>query len=497
MTSSKPGGVTGRPRSGAAAWDRLNLGLLVAGLIGLSAPMSVAAYTGSFSRYLADDFCTLGSLRQLGFFGSQAYWYVHWSGRFAFTFFVNLAEAAGPWVVPLLPAVTLLALAAGVGGSLEPWLTRRLGRIGHLTAWVVALLVVFETLAGAPNLYQSLYWQTGLLTYVAPLVLGCLYAAWLVSRLGDSNPGAGVLGLSAAAMLVAAAFSESVGSVLVAALAGSLLLVWLLIPKSSSRTAALRLLAAGLGGAVVGYAIMAAAPGNAVRQGLLTPSTDWANWGRETVRNAYVFSVRAFRSDPIRLLLAAAGPMLAVVALTPGGADSPAREPLSARRWAWLVALPAFTFILVMACMAPTQYAMSSYPDGRILIAAQFVIAAGMAVWGIEAGWMMRQARGWPAGGRARGAAVAAWGFAVLVIVFTSLGSAVELTAQIPDARDFAVRSDERLHKVSLARQQGVSLLPVASLTHMGGLDEINPDSSYWVNVCFAQAYGLHKVTAK
>ncbi len=453
------------------------MGLLVAALLGLSAPLSVAAYTGSLSRYLADDFCTLGSLRELGFFGSQAYWYLHWSGRFAFTFFVNLAEAAGPWVVPLLPAVTLLALAAGVGGSLDPWLTRRLGRIGHLAAWVVALLVVFETLAGAPNLYQSLYWQTGVLTYLAPLVLGSLYAAWLMARLGDSHSGWGALGLSATAMLVTAAFSELVGSVMVAALAGSLVLVWLLIPKSSSRAAALRLLAAGLGGAVIGYVIMAAAPGNAVRQGLLTPSADLGVWAGQTARNAYIFSVKALRSNPVRLLLAAGAPMLAVMAMAPAHPGSGSVEPLPARRWLWLAGLPCFTFGLVMACMAPTQYAMSSYPDSRILIAAQFVIAAGMAVWGIEAGWLIRHSRFWPAGGMGQPAAMAGWGLAVLVIFVTSLSSAVDLSAQIPDARDFAARSDERLQKVDLARQQGVSQLPVASLTHMGGLDEISPDS--------------------
>ncbi len=47
------------------------------------------------------------------------------------------------------------------------------------------------------------------------------------------------------------------------------------------------------------------------------------------------------------------------------------------------------------------------------------------------------------------------------------------------------------------ARQDGVTSLPVASLTHMGGLDEISRDPTHWVNVCFAQAYGLKRVEAK
>jgi hypothetical protein len=31
----------------------------------------------------------------------------------------------------------------------------------------------------------------------------------------------------------------------------------------------------------------------------------------------------------------------------------------------------------------------------------------------------------------------------------------------------------------------------------MGGLDEISAESTNWVNVCFAQAYGLKHVWAK
>jgi hypothetical protein len=86
---------------------------------------------------------------------------------------------------------------------------------------------------------------------------------------------------------------------------------------------------------------------------------------------------------------------------------------------------------------------------------------------------------------------------AVILLAFTSLQTTRALLAPLPDARDFAVRSDERLAKVIEARQDGVTSLPVASLTHMGGLDEISRDPTYWVNVCFAQAYGLKRVVAK
>ncbi len=150
-----------------------------------------------------------------------------------------------------------------------------------------------------------------------------------------------------------------------------------------------------------------------------------------------------------------------------------------------------------MACMAPTQYAMASYPDGRLLISAQFAVATGMAVWGAAAGrWLVRI---WPpaAGSWPRPSLGVACFLALFTLGFDSLGTTRELLAPLPDARDFATRSDERLTRVLEARQAGIDSLPVASLTHMGGLDEISTDSANWVNVCFAQAYGLRRVTAK
>ncbi len=104
----------------------------------------------------------------------------------------------------------------------------------------------------------------------------------------------------------------------------------------------------------------------------------------------------------------------------------------------FLFLLPLFTFGLVMACMAPTQYAMASYPDGRILISAQFAVAAGMAVWGAAAGrWLVHH---WPAAeARVPQISLGTLGvLAVILLAFTSLQTTRALLAPLPDARDFA-----------------------------------------------------------
>lgn len=464
--------------------------------VALLVPLATAAYVGTFSRYLADDFCTLGSLRDFGFWGSQAYWYTTWSGRFAFTFVVNVVEGIGEWLVPLLPAIHIVALVLAVGWVFHLWLHRTERTLSRLTGWFIGGLVVFETLGAAPNVYQSVYWQTGVLTYVAPLVILALFAAWLFSRPSDAGASAGTLLLSSGAMAVAVGFSETVGSLIVAALAGSLVLIWLVGEGGDERACFLRLLGAGLAGAVLGMVVVAAAPGNASRQALLTPSSGFAEWLGETTRNAYIFSVKTLKDDPLRLALGLVLPFLLGAADRPKVISTSGDRSFPTRGLIFLATLPVFTFGLVMACMAPTQYAMSSYPDGRLLISASFAVAVGMALWGVAAGRWIR--RVWPASAWPPAqAGLAATFLAVVLLGYSSLGVTRELLAPLPDARDFAARSDERLGKVLEASRAGVDSLPVASLTHMGGLDEISTDSSNWVNVCFAQAYGLQRVTAK
>ncbi|MGA9193364.1 MAG: hypothetical protein WBZ24_16690, partial [Anaerolineales bacterium] len=254
MTSSDP-----QPPQWLILWRRY--AAVVGGSI-LLIPLAGAAYVGTFARYLADDFCTLGSLRELGFWGSQAYWYVNWSGRVAFTFTVNIIEAIGAWLVPVLPSLHLVGLIVGTGWAFERWLAPRAAARVRWAGWLIGGLVVYETIGGAPNIYQSLYWQTGGLTYVLPLVLAVFYAAWILSQKGeDKNTGPGSWLVAGLWMAVAVGFSETVGSLIVSALAGSFLLLLILGRGGHRRTRLLRLLCAGFIGGVVGMVIMAAAPG--------------------------------------------------------------------------------------------------------------------------------------------------------------------------------------------------------------------------------------------
>ncbi|HSR48800.1 MAG TPA: hypothetical protein VLL77_12535, partial [Anaerolineales bacterium] len=133
----------------------------------LVVPLVVYAYVGLSSRFVADDFCTAGTLASQGFLGSQLYWYTDWSGRFSFTAVINLLEMVGPSVVRVLPPAFALATIAATAWTLK----EAMELLGAKPAWEPTLLAM----AGfglayviAPDLYQSFYWQTGLVTYLLP-----------------------------------------------------------------------------------------------------------------------------------------------------------------------------------------------------------------------------------------------------------------------------------------------------------------------------------------
>src|SRR3972149_1831433 len=134
-------------------------------------PVFAMAYVGTFSRYLADDYCTAGVLRSNGFWNGLGSWYVGGSGRFSYIFLMQLLPLPGPGVAPFAAALLLLLWAIGILLLLRN-LSRRSGVSASWTmVAALAATLLLATALGAPDRYQSFYWQTGLVTYGAPLVL--------------------------------------------------------------------------------------------------------------------------------------------------------------------------------------------------------------------------------------------------------------------------------------------------------------------------------------
>jgi len=144
----------------------------------------------------------------------------------------------------------------------------------------------------------------------------------------------------------------------------------------------------------------------------------------------------------------------------------------------------------------PSEYAISSYPDGRVLIMPVYFLFLGMTFWGLSLGSRLRSLfviqREWIL-------SITSLAFALSVCALLVFGfvSARTLTDQVPIARQYAQAWDKRdLTLKNIADDQDEPI-PVPSLRHMGFLAEIGYDPNEWINRCVAQAYGVDAVVAK
>ncbi|HVF45049.1 MAG TPA: DUF6056 family protein [Pyrinomonadaceae bacterium] len=443
----------------------------------LAAPMCAAlvahAYVGLFSRYWYDDFNTAAVLRERGFLGSQLYWYSNWSGRFSFHFAVNLAETAGPWVVRLLPLaalsvwVAVTAWAACEAASLFG-LSRR-----TLVALVSALLIVYATVESTSDVVQSLYWQTGMLTYLAPLIFFTADAGLVISSVRKEPGRAATWRVCLCALLALAAggFSE-VAAVLQAG--GVSLLLVALLARGRRMRGARALALAGLGGALAALLLVALSPGNEVRQGDGTAHAGLLWSVESSFRYALYFTeqhTRRWRGTALLCLILPAALALAAGASRLRKSEGASNEAPGARRLLSLLAYgTAAGFALMVLCFVPGFYAQSEALPQRAHVVPKFVLVCVNFYWGALAGLALLKAT---RGGESlpRPLAAVCW-CAVSALLFVSpLAAARRTFALGARARAYAKSWDESERSIRAAAAAGERDVTVSAVE--GGESEL------------------------
>ena len=456
-------------------------------------PLLGHAYLGTFSRYLADDYCTTGTLRELGFFASQLRWYRTWSGRFSFTFAVNLVEVIGTWIVPFLTALVLTVWLAGL-----ILLIRRLpepigGSGTRRSAVLLAMVVLLGTLEGTPDVYQSLYWMTGMVTYSLPLVLVTFYAAWLI-KWSDDNRSLWIVLLSGLFSLAMGGFSETFVTTQTMILAVAVGII-LLRCKDLGRGGKLALLGSGLIGSLLALVVIVVAPGNQTRLALMPEQANFISIVTQSIYDTYLF---------IRIAISNSWPTLALVFFFPlvwmTFADAEKSKVLEGklllrRSLLRLFGVGIVASLAMVASVFPSEYATATYPAERALITTGYVMTLALAFGGAEIGFAISQFIKQSSGLRILQIAASILLMSLIGInVLTSLGYR---QAQYPRASKFAASWDDRDDEIRKAVARGEEDLAVRSLPHMAGLAEVEADAGTWINRCISQAYGLKSVLAK
>lgn len=467
-------------------------------LIGLTMliPLLIHMYLGTHSRFIADDYCTTGSLRALGFLESQAYWYSTWSGRYAFTFTINALESLGTGIAQVIPAVVMILWLVALALLLKTS-SRVAGfqlSCGH--SLVLAALLEVVILAGAGNPFQSIYWFTGVVTYSVPLVLLCAYLALFLhlssdARLTIDTPG--WLLLSFVLTFFAGGFSETYVTVQLA-ITVCMVLGILVLAKPETRIHLLKYASMGLIGTIFSMAAIIFAPGNSVRIGLMPERAGIILLLERTILDIKIFLSRVFFDEFAAILMATVLPAIIIIALPLSSGHG--RSIKKAHSIIILLGLPAMAILLLFASILPYEYGISSYPDDRVLMIARFVLYTVIGVWSIVVGaWMNGYLR--------EGGLDLGYLWVPILVAAVSIGSVIsykEISSTLEDAPrmvQFAASWDSRHEDLKRMKESGERRVAAASLTHMGGLAEIARDPDEWINRCIAQTYNLDQIIAK
>jgi hypothetical protein len=445
---------------------------------------------------MADDFSVLRPVQTHGFLGAQISWYQAWTGRFTYTFLNSLAALLGPTMPRFTPALLLtLWFAAAV------WASYRIHSMSGSVSWprivLFPALVIFATLETAPNVSQSLYWQSAALTHVAPFIPLSLYVG-LVSR-GASKTHlsrrfsiacAGILTFVAGGLADAYIVFQTFGLILailaLEAFAGAEL-------KSRIRS----LLIVGLVGSLLAFAIVVASPGNSVRQAYFPRLGGWKILGF-TILYSVGFVGKLVLMHPIIFLVSLTLPLLVVLR-----EFSRSHEPRWDRRRCirLLLLTPATVFLLIMCCTGASVYAISVMLPERARILLSLILVCGTVVWSRAAGEYL--AGTLLTNFKRQQIASVSTTILLLLLTLSPLISCFSILKTFEQARSFAADWDRQDAQLKTAKESGIADVTVRQIGDFqsrigkGSSDlHLRTDRGFWINQVTASYYGLRSVRA-
>jgi len=445
------------------------------------APLVIHAYLGSYSRFVADDFCSSAVARSQGILRGSLYWYINWNGRFSANFldslFGYIGPAATPFATGLVIAAWLIVLAIAAGQ-----IKRQL-----FENWIIAAMVLFAVLYVIPQVGQSLYWGQGMRSVVPPLILGTAYVA-LIAKRSKSTDNASLLWLIAAGFLtlIAVGFAETYFAVQTAAIVFALVIpaVFKIYAPAKGRNYFL-LLIAGLAGSLAGGLLMFVAPGNKFRQGPFPPPP--------AIPELLRISLRGLR-EFFELVVLAQGKWYIWIGIIFFGfifglQVSQPREG-SARRDAWtLVWLPVVGFVLLLACWVPMAWGTSLTLGYRTFIIPAYVLVCLVTCWAYIAG------RNFYVSFAPRAVATALPLIVLLAFGILAANISREMWRQRSLFIGYARRWVEREEIIRRAKSQGLPYAVVPGQHNWAALDEVEVDpKNTWLTKCMHDYYGVNVI---
>ena len=460
------------------------------------------AYLGTFTRYISDDYFSVASLHEYGYWGAQAYWWENWSGRYSFIALILFVDLFGLKVIPVLPALfqTLWLLSVSLAAyQLLPGnsFSRRL-----FLSFSLASVITWVSLRSLVQYPEVVFWKTGICNYAISPILYSFFFGFLYRRLQKTTQVRILeIMLSLALAFVAGGFSETGIAVQITLLGGGI--YFLALKNKSSQKNALLLLIPALMGSILALVIMSLSPGNLERAGNLDnvfQIPDIAPRFFTSFEQALLFIPKWFVERTTLAALAFLFGMLIYLVCSSLNQATTLRQIINR-----YFEISIFVFLGVWSTLVPSFVIRGYAPPERALLIAFFLVTCLVIFWGWLAATILHslfiKTNTYPL-------ELTMIGLVYIALVFGPIATITANLKLLPSLRIYSILWDERDQVIRDAGNRGERILTVtnfqkhkdlqgldnASLWIVGDLEE---DPDYWINQGAARYYGLDQLSTK
>lgn len=455
------------------------------------------AYLGTFSRYGGDDYCEAAQIRTSSPLAAvfQRYFSEYWpraTMRYSNLLFVGLSESLGRYNMQVTIPFMILLWFAGCTWLLHE--IRRFLRVewSFLLDLFLGLTFGFFCLRQAPDLFETVYWRSAMMTHFAPLVFSLFLFSFAIRQARaiaeGKSPSWPVYLLIFAATFVIAGFSEPPTTTLLTAIPLLMLAVWL-GEKPPFRGKHLALLASIFWGVFLGLLAM-----------LLSPATASAAQAKtfnlvQLLTTSFVFSYQfiadSLKTQPLPLLVTLLIPLILVWAhgqIHPSELSSRQRRALLLG----MLAAPFLAWLLIAAGFSPSVYGQS-FPVERMRFLARGILIATFMLEGVYLGLLLGQLKCQANPSLAR--SLAAVLFIGIAIGYPFRTAAGLVQQDLPEYRARAAQWDERDASIRSMKNEGVRDLTVPFLSGEI-IQDLGDRREYRLNRCASILYGVDSILA-
>jgi hypothetical protein len=466
---------------------RVALGL---GVITTTVALGLFAYLGTFTRFLADDYCDTVTVNSGPILPILIEQYETNTDRFSNILFIALSEFLFPHNVEILPVIVIFLWTAVL-----TWLIYETRRIikwqwHFFLDFFLAALLVFFAILQAPNRFQTFYWRSAMATHFAPLMYLTTFAAFLLMvarRNQDRYPSIWMGFLLLVLSFLGGGFSEPPDAVLIIASALALAAAWVWV-KGQFRRPALMLLSWTLAGGLLALLVMALSPGNILGRSQ-AHRPEFAALAYHTFLYSALFIRDTFLTFPLPTLFSIAIPFFLFYGIfaTTSSLSSTGLRTL----WIVMIAIPILAYVLIAASFAPSVYGQA-FPAERARFLGRLLMTATLMLEGVCFGILLAQ---W----KMRWSSTATV-LAMILLALSAFYPPRAAWAIVQNKRPFyslwSSVWDYRQAQIIADKSKGEKDIVSFQMYSMEGIGELDANPNSWINACAASFYGVHSISA-